>query len=40
MLLLQAAASSLNHIVTVSKKISECCVPNNEENAINQQRNI
>ncbi|WP_342257959.1 hypothetical protein [Spiroplasma endosymbiont of Nomada ruficornis] len=35
-----AAASSLNHIVTISKKISECCAPNNEENAINQQRNI
>ncbi len=35
-----AAASSLNHIVTISKKISECCAPNNEENAINQQHNI
>ncbi|MBP1527089.1 hypothetical protein [Spiroplasma endosymbiont of Dactylopius coccus] len=26
--------------MTISKKISECCAPNNEENAINQQRNI
>ena len=35
-----AAASSLNHIVTMSKKISECCATDNSENAINQQRNI